>query len=76
MITVYSNASNEVESLLIKGTVNSASSPAVNNYPIQIGDLKVKTKTVLLNNNVSKGSTKTNTLLIQRIKIRNDRFAG
>ena len=63
-ITVYSNASNEVESLLIKGTVNSASSPAVNNYPIQIGDLKVKTKTVLLNN-VSKGSTKTNTLLIQ-----------
>jgi len=62
-ITVYSNASNEVESLLIKGTVNSSSAPAMNNYPIQIGDLKVKTKTVLLNN-VSKGNTKTNTMLI------------
>ena len=62
-IAVYSNASNEVESLLIKGTVNSSSAPAMNNYPIQIGDLKVKTKTVLLNN-VSKGNTKTNTMLI------------
>lgn len=63
-ITVYSNASNEVESLIIKGTVNSKSTAAAENYPVQAGELKLRTKMIQMSN-VAKGSTRTNTLLVK-----------
>ena len=64
-ITVYSNASNETESLLIKGFVKSQSGGAVvSNFPIQIGDIKVRTKFVQMNN-VTKGATQTRTFAFQ-----------
>lgn len=75
-VYVYSNASNEMERLTITGNVtpraSSGSTPApqVNNYPIQMGDLRLNSKVVQMNN-VEKGSTQTRTVGIQNASASN-----
>lgn len=63
-ISVSSNASNEMESLTIKGTVIPKSQAQSNDYPQRIKDLNIKSKTVQMNN-VIKGKTQTRTIGIQ-----------
>lgn len=66
-ITVYSNASNEVETLIITGNVNSGQSAAPNvqqhSFPEKIGQLSLNTKTVQFGN-VNKGSVSSRVIAI------------
>jgi hypothetical protein len=55
-ITVSSNATEEQVTLLIKGDVIPVSSSPANPYPVAMGDLKLKTKVVQMNN-VDKGKS-------------------
>ena len=64
-ITVYSNATEEQTSLLIKGEVISKSSNAeVDTYPLSMGDLKLNAKIVQMNN-IDKGKNQVRVLEIK-----------
>lgn len=64
-ITVYSNAADEQSSLLIKGEVLSNQNNAqVNEYSVSMGDLKLKSKMVQMNN-IDKGKSQIRVLDIK-----------
>ncbi|MBN2765856.1 MAG: DUF1573 domain-containing protein [Paludibacteraceae bacterium] len=65
-ITVSSNATDEQVTLLIKGDVIPVSSSPYNPYPVAMGDLKLKTKVVQMNN-VDKGKSQ-----IRVIEVKNE----
>ena len=66
VVYVYSNSTNEMEKLTIKGSVapraaSGTTTPQVNNHPIQMEDLRLNSKVAQMNN-VDKKSTQTQTL--------------
>lgn len=63
-ITVYSNATEEQSNLMIKGEVISRAYVETNDYSISMGDLKLKTKTVQMNN-IEKGKNQIRILEIK-----------
>lgn len=63
-ISVYSNALTERVNLSIKGTVNSSGNRAANELPVVMGDLRLRTK-VLQMNNVYKGTVQNREVEIQ-----------
>lgn len=60
-ITVYSNATEEQAGLMIKGEVTPKANTNNNPYPVSMGDLKLKSNLVLMNN-VDKDKTQIRTL--------------
>ena len=74
-VYVYSNSSNEMVNLTIKGNVTPKSSSGntvshANNYPIQIEDLRLNSKVVQMSN-VDKKSTQTRTVGIMNASASN-----
>lgn len=63
-ITVYSNATDEQTTLIIRGEVISKQSAENSAYPVNIGGLALKAKVVQMNN-IEKGKTQTRVLDIQ-----------
>lgn len=63
-ITVYSNASDEQIVLIIKGEVIPKSQSGSSAYPVTIGDLRLKSKVVQVNN-VEKGKSMSRVIEIQ-----------
>ncbi|MHB9055183.1 MAG: DUF1573 domain-containing protein [Paludibacteraceae bacterium] len=68
-VYVYSNAKNEMERLTITGNViprSSSNASQANSYPIQMGDLKLNSKVIQMNN-VEKGLTQSRNIGIQNV---------
>ena len=63
-ITVYSNAADEQTTLIIRGEVIPKPTSKNDSYPVQMGDLGLQNKTIMMNN-VEKGKTQTREITIQ-----------
>lgn len=63
-ITVYSNATDEQTTLVIKGEVIPKSSAANTEFPVIMGDLRLKNKVIQLNN-IDKGKSQVRVVEIQ-----------
>ncbi len=63
-ITVYSNATDEQTTLIIKGEVIPKSSAANTEFPVTMGDLQLKTKIIQMNN-IDKGKSQIRVVEIQ-----------
>ena len=63
-ITVYTNASEEQVTLLIKGEVIPKSASGNSAYPVAMGDLRLKSKVIQMNN-VDKGKSQNRVIEIQ-----------